>query len=101
MSGLLDERLAACKVLEGPDSSEVKTSVNKDKLVENVRYAVRSLYLLPLSLHINPLSFDLQLYAAKICSYAQGMNLIKEAGKVCLWLYIVRATLTDFVVFLS
>lgn len=38
--------------------------VNKTQLVDDVRQA---------------------LYAAKICSYAQGMNLIREAGKQLGW----------------
>jgi len=62
LSGLLDERLAAAKILQGP--KPVADAVDKKKLIEDVRQA---------------------LYAAKICSYAQGMNIIKEASKTHKW----------------
>jgi 6-phosphogluconate dehydrogenase len=65
LSSLLEERMVAAKILKGP---EVKTSAldakAKADLVQEVRYA---------------------LYAAKICSYAQGMNLIRTAGQNNKW----------------
>jgi len=62
MSGMLEERIAASKILNGPDP--LSSTVNKAQVIEDVRLA---------------------LYAAKICSYAQGMNLIKEAAKNMKW----------------
>jgi 6-phosphogluconate dehydrogenase len=59
LSGLKDERVAAAGVLEGEGMSSGlldKVSVDKKLLVDRVRQA---------------------LYASKICSYAQGMNLIR------------------------
>ena len=61
LSALLDERKAASQVLRGPADSP---AVDKAKLIADVRGA---------------------LYAAKICSYAQGMNLIRAAGKLNKW----------------
>jgi 6-phosphogluconate dehydrogenase len=55
-------RLAASKVLSGPTGS--KGSVDKKKLVADVRAA---------------------LYAAKACSYAQGMNLLRAASNLRNW----------------
>jgi 6-phosphogluconate dehydrogenase len=58
LSGLKDERVAAAGVLEEegmPSGLLDKVSVDKKLLVDRVRQA---------------------LYASKICSYAQGMNLI-------------------------
>jgi len=56
LSALLDERKLAEKILNGP---EAPAAVDKQQLITDVRKA---------------------LYAAKICSYAQGMNLIRAAG---------------------
>jgi 6-phosphogluconate dehydrogenase len=56
------ERLAAAKVLSGPRPSV--TAGDKKQLIEDVRHA---------------------LYAAKICSYAQGMNLLKGASAAYAW----------------
>jgi 6-phosphogluconate dehydrogenase len=58
LSGLKDERVAASAVLEGPDTSGLP-AVDKAQLLEDVRRA---------------------LYASKICSYAQGMNIIRGAA---------------------
>jgi 6-phosphogluconate dehydrogenase len=55
-------RLAASKLLAGPNGPS--GSVDKKKLVNDVRQA---------------------LYAAKACSYAQGMNLIRSASKLREW----------------
>jgi 6-phosphogluconate dehydrogenase len=54
LSGLKDERVAASKIFQGDYTSDVP--VDKAQLIEDVRKA---------------------LYASKICSYAQGMNIIK------------------------
>jgi len=61
LSALKDERVAAAPSLpfEAP-----ALKVDKKQLVEDVRQA---------------------LYASKICSYAQGMNLIREAAKANNW----------------
>lgn len=63
LSALLDERVQAEKVLTGPVISDLN-GLNKEELVSDVRKA---------------------LYAAKICSYAQGMNLIRAAGDKQNW----------------
>uniref|UniRef100_A0A0D9WL06 6-phosphogluconate dehydrogenase, decarboxylating n=1 Tax=Leersia perrieri TaxID=77586 RepID=A0A0D9WL06_9ORYZ len=54
LSGLKDERVEASKIFQGDFSSNLP--VDKAQLIEDVRQA---------------------LYASKICSYAQGMNIIK------------------------
>jgi 6-phosphogluconate dehydrogenase len=56
------ERLAASKILSGP--KPVRADLDKKQLVDDVRHA---------------------LYASKICSYAQGMNLLKTASKTYEW----------------
>src|SRR5262249_13027086 len=56
------ERLAASKILKGPTPKKVE--IDKKQLIDDVRHA---------------------LYASKICSYAQGMNLLKTASKVYEW----------------
>jgi len=61
LSGMLDQRIAASKILRGPID---KPQVIKLELIKDVRLA---------------------LYAAKMCSYAQGMNLISEAGRKNNW----------------
>jgi len=58
LSSLKDERIAASELLVGPEKS-VFPAVDKPKLIDDVRKA---------------------LYASKICSYAQGMNLIQKAS---------------------
>jgi len=58
LSSLLDERKAASLILHGPEAKSIDAKEKAD-LVQHVRLA---------------------LYAAKICSYAQGMNLIRAAG---------------------
>lgn len=57
ISGLKDERVAAEKHFTGPSDLP---EVDRAQLINDVRQA---------------------LYASKICSYAQGMNLIRAAGK--------------------
>lgn len=61
ISALKEDRVAAAPLLSGPDAEiqPAKESVARDGLVADLRRA---------------------LYAAKICSYAQGMNIIREAG---------------------
>jgi 6-phosphogluconate dehydrogenase len=58
LSGLKDERVAAAEFYksQGVGGPEPPTGVDKAQLIEDVKHA---------------------LYAAKICSYAQGMNIIK------------------------
>ncbi|XP_076895449.1 6-phosphogluconate dehydrogenase, decarboxylating 3, chloroplastic [Bidens hawaiensis] len=60
LSGLKDERVEAAKVLEEAGLKEevgaVGTGIDKKQLIDDVRQA---------------------LYASKICSYAQGMNLLR------------------------
>ncbi|KAL2552161.1 6-phosphogluconate dehydrogenase [Forsythia ovata] len=58
LSGLKEERVEAAKVFKSGGFGDILASptVDKDKLIEDVRQA---------------------LYASKICSYAQGMNLIR------------------------
>lgn len=58
LSGLKDERVEAAKVFKSEGVSDVLSDepVDKAKLIDDVRQA---------------------LYASKICSYAQGMNLIR------------------------
>ena len=63
LSGLKSERVAAAAVLSGPDGASAP-KVDRAQLVSDVRLA---------------------LYAAKICSYAQGMNLIREAAAQLGW----------------
>lgn len=55
LSGRKDERVAASKVLDGP----VIETANKAQVIEDLRAA---------------------LYASKVCSYAQGLSLIKAAS---------------------
>lgn len=61
MSAVKEERVAASKVISGPTEMP---SVDRAQLIDDVRQA---------------------LYAAKICSYAQGMNIIKSAAKEHSW----------------
>ena len=61
LSGLKEERTAASKILTGPTEMP---KLDRAQLIDDVRQA---------------------LYAAKICSYAQGMNLIREAAKQVGW----------------
>lgn len=61
MSAIKEERVEASKVLSGPPA---KFSGTKKEFIEMVRQA---------------------LYASKICSYAQGFQLMREAAKVYGW----------------
>jgi len=61
MSALIDQRKVASAVLQG---AIAVPAVDKASLINDVAHAM---------------------YVSKICSYAQGMNLIKEAGKVHKW----------------
>ena len=61
MSAIKEERVAASDILHGPTA---KFSGQRDDFVEMVRQA---------------------LYASKICSYAQGFQLIREAAKEYNW----------------
>jgi 6-phosphogluconate dehydrogenase len=57
------ERLAAAKILKGPAAKPL-AGEQKQQLIEDVRHA---------------------LYAAKACSYAQGMNLLRVASELRGW----------------
>lgn len=61
MSGIKEERVAASKQLSGP---AIKETLNRDGYIEMIRKA---------------------LYASKICSYAQGYQLMKRATKQYNW----------------
>jgi len=61
MSAAKDERIKASKVLKGPSP---KFEGNKSQFIEDIKKA---------------------LYASKICSYAQGFALMKEASKAYNW----------------
>jgi 6-phosphogluconate dehydrogenase len=61
LSALKDERVAASKVLKGPQISPVG---NKEELIAAIRDA---------------------LYCSKICAYAQGFQLMREAQKEYNW----------------
>jgi 6-phosphogluconate dehydrogenase len=62
VSSLKAERMAAAKVLQGPKPAP--SFVDKKQLIDDVRHA---------------------LYASKICSYAQGMNLLRVASHTHEW----------------
>lgn len=59
LSSLKDDRVAASSVLQGPTATKLGDDSARTRLVDDLRRA---------------------LYASKICSYAQGMNLIRQAG---------------------
>lgn len=61
MSAIKEERVAASKVLKGPDA---KFDADKEEFIEMIRKA---------------------LYASKICSYAQGFQLIRAAAADYKW----------------
>ena len=63
LSAAKAERVAASALFTGPEASGLP-AVDKAALIADVRAA---------------------LYAAKVCSYAQGMNLIREASKQLGW----------------
>jgi 6-phosphogluconate dehydrogenase len=62
MSALKEERVEASKLLKGPP--KVEQTVDKQQLITDLRHA---------------------LYSSKICSYAQGMNIIRSASKTFDW----------------
>lgn len=62
LSAVKDERVAAAKILSGPDATQVK--VDKDLFLAQLEKAV---------------------YAAKICSYAQGFQLLRAAAEEYHW----------------
>ena len=63
LSAQKTERVAASKILGGPQPGPLK-DLDKKQLVDDVKQA---------------------LYASKVCSYAQGMNLLSTAGKTYEW----------------
>jgi 6-phosphogluconate dehydrogenase len=65
LSGRKSERVAAAEILRGPEGARtVPDEGDRARFVEDVRQA---------------------LYAAKICSYAQGMNLLRAASATHGW----------------
>ncbi len=62
LSALKEERIAAAKILNGPETPDF--TEGKAELIEAIRQA---------------------LYASKICSYAQGFQLMREAQKEYDW----------------
>ncbi len=60
ISSFKEERVAASEKLSGPDVAEGRSELDRDALIDDMRQA---------------------LYAAKICSYAQGMTLLKLASE--------------------
>ncbi|MBL4845310.1 MAG: NADP-dependent phosphogluconate dehydrogenase [Planctomycetes bacterium] len=61
LSGVKEERIAASKILKGPEET---VEVDRAELIKDVANA---------------------LYASKICSYAQGMNLLRAASGTYDW----------------
>ena len=61
MSAIKEERVEASKILKGP---EIKYEGDREQLIEDIGKA---------------------LYASKICSYAQGFQLLSEASKAYSW----------------
>ena len=61
LSAMKEERVAAAKILSGPEAPKVR---DRDAFIENVRIA---------------------LYCSKMISYAQGYMLLREAGKEQKW----------------
>lgn len=65
ISSMKAARLEAARALSGPDPSRTSSSVgDRESLISDVRRA---------------------LYASKICSYAQGMNMLKTASSAYRW----------------
>jgi 6-phosphogluconate dehydrogenase len=62
ISSFKEERVAASEQLSGPDIEEGRSELDRDAFIDDMRQA---------------------LYAAKICSYAQGMTLLKLASEEC------------------
>jgi len=60
ISSLKEQRLKAAKILQGPKPEEPNKNINHQEMLQLVKDA---------------------LYASKICSYAQGMNLIRQTGE--------------------
>ena len=64
MSAMKGERVAASKILPGPCMERCKFDGDKNQLIDDIGKA---------------------LYASKICSYAQGFDLMKKASEVYGW----------------
>lgn len=64
MSAMKEERVAASKVLSGPCIADCQFDGDKDQFIEDIGKA---------------------LYASKICSYAQGFDLLAKASKEYEW----------------
>jgi 6-phosphogluconate dehydrogenase len=66
MSALKDERVSASSLLRGPDARSALGGVGSRDFIESIRRA---------------------LYCSKICSYAQGFQLMAAAGKFYNWTF--------------
>lgn len=64
MSALKEERVAASAVLRGPAGAAAAASVSRDEIIDAIRDA---------------------LYCSKICAYAQGFQLMREAQREYGW----------------
>ena len=64
ISARKDERVRASSILKGPDMTSAEIPVNKGQLLDDLKAA---------------------LYASKVCSYAQGMGIIKAASDDMSW----------------
>eukprot|EP00581_Thalassiosira_minuscula_P006932 CAMPEP_0183704462 /NCGR_PEP_ID=MMETSP0737-20130205/1766_1 /TAXON_ID=385413 /ORGANISM="Thalassiosira miniscula, Strain CCMP1093" /LENGTH=470 /DNA_ID=CAMNT_0025931325 /DNA_START=149 /DNA_END=1561 /DNA_ORIENTATION=+ len=64
ISARKDERVKASSMLKGPDMTSAEIPVNKAQLIDDLKSA---------------------LYAAKVCSYAQGLGIIKSCSDDMKW----------------
>ena len=64
ISARKDERVSASSILKGPDMTSAEIPVHKGQLLDDLKSA---------------------LYAAKVCSYAQGLGIIKAASQDMHW----------------
>jgi len=64
ISARKDERVKASSILKGPDMTSAEIPVNKAQLIDDLKAA---------------------LYAAKVCSYAQGLGIIKACSDEMNW----------------
>jgi 6-phosphogluconate dehydrogenase len=64
ISARKDERVKASSILKGPDMTSAEIPVNKEQLIEDLKSA---------------------LYASKVCSYAQGLGIIKACSDDMSW----------------
>lgn len=64
ISARKDERVKASSILKGPDMTSAEIPVHKGQLIDDLKHA---------------------LYAAKVCSYAQGLGIIKSCSDDMSW----------------